>query len=399
MKFIIKTFLTFSIVAFISSNLMSAHIIGGQMSYGLISYNSDSTEASYRIEFTLYRDAIGGGANFDPADLAFFGIYEEIAHENWVLVTEFNGIAPTPVITLDTGADDCASALAGVAIEKASYIFEITLPISDNTYMVAYQRCCRSESVINLLNPGETGAAYIVTISPSAQRLGNSSPMTIQDPIFFACANEPFTAPNSTIDAEGDSLVFNFCTPLSSGGLTDANIPTGNFGCCDCVRPQPSECGPPFDEVVFADTYSVTTPFGEGSDVKLDSITGIISGVANISGIYSYTICVEEYRDGVILSKSNREVSSMSLIQTTSTQNIEDAPISIFPNPVYDELYINIESDYSSLELLSMSGEVLDKYVLLDGNKLIVSNLSDGIYFVRMQDLNGQYFTHKFVKI
>ena len=235
MKALLHLLFTISIITCFSSHLMSAHIIGGQMSYELLSYNADSTEATYAIELTLFRDALGGGSQFDNS--AKFGSFEEIAPGEWQLFSEVRR-DHSEITTITSGADSCLSGIGNVRIEKTRYYFIMQLPVSDRSYMIAYQRCCRSEIVNNLLNPEETGAAYTITITPEAQRLGNSSPKASQEPIFFACAGEPFMSENTSVDAEGDSLVYKFCSPLASGGIYDA-MQTGNLGCCICVRPDP----------------------------------------------------------------------------------------------------------------------------------------------------------------
>lgn len=397
MRTLLKSAMTFCAITCLCFPLMSAHIIGGQMSYELIGYDPDSTKVTYGFEFTLYRDALGGGASFDES--ASFGVYIEDVLYTWVPFHVIDGINHTEVTTISSGADDCLSGIGEVEIEKTTYSFSVELPISDKAYMIAYQRCCRSASINNLVNPGETGAAYSITITADALKLGNSSPQTTLEPVFFACAGEPFVSDNTSTDANGDSLVYKFCAPLASGGLLDANGTSGMQGCCECVRPDPDRCVPPFDEVVFADGYSVDMPFGENSSITLDPATGIISGTAGISGIYSYTICVEEYRNGVLIGRSNREVSSMSMLQATGTNDISFEQIHLFPNPVKDILRISSLTDIHSVDVISLQGEVLYNNIVMKENSLDVSALENGVYILSMKDANGLNHTHKFAKI
>ena len=396
MRILLQLGLTFCLISFLSARLISAHIIGGHMSYEIIEYNADSTVVTYGFDFTLYRDALGGGA---PFDLQFsFGVYEEDGLGGWEPFHIIDLVGHTPITTITSGTNDCLNDIGEVVIEKASYLFRTELPISDKAYMIAYQRCCRSASVNNLKNPGDTGAAYSITITPDAQRLGNSSPKSTQEPIFFACAGEPFESENTSIDSNGDSLVYKFCAPLVSGGVLDVTS-GGTVGCCDCIFPDPYNCHPPFDEVIFADGYSTVMPFGENSSITLDPNTGIISGVADVSGIYAYSICVEEYRNGVFLGRSNREVSSMSMLQPSSNDNIPDETIRLYPNPAHDIVRIESEVEIFSMDLISLQGEFLEKRMPLKENSIDVSALENGIYFLRIQDSSGREHTHKFAKI
>lgn len=141
-------------------------------------------------------------------------------------------------------------------------------------------------------------------------------------------------------------------------------------------------------------------PFGENSTVTLDSETGIISGTASITGIYSYSICLEEYRDGILLGKSNREVSSMSFLQmTSSNDNIATEAINVYPNPVRNIFHIETEIDVSSIDILSFREELIQKNISLIDNSYDVSYLDSGVYFLRVYDRAGHVHVHKFAKI
>ncbi len=303
-KIILLCFFCFS---FSAAN--SAHIVGGDVTYTFTGFNADTTVANYRVNFTIYRDALGGGADFDPPNLAFFGIFEEVSPNNWQLVREFNGIDHTTPVRITPNDDPCViEPLGSVSVEEASYIFPISLPIIDRNYMISYQRCCRNETVSNLIAPGDTGAAFDVIITPQAQREGNSSPTFDEFPPIFICAGFPISVDQSASDADGDLLQYTFCHPFTAGGTLDANAPAGGMGgCCDCVRPMPGICEPPFDNVTFFPPFSMSQPLGGDPVVSIDPNTGIITGTPNATGQFVVGVCVEEFRNGVSIGKIRRD--------------------------------------------------------------------------------------------
>ncbi len=288
----------------------AAHIVGGDVTYTFLRFNADTTTVTYRINFTIYRDALGGGADFDPGDLAFFGVFREDTPGNWVEArTPITGIDPTTPVRIIPNDDPCVIEPIGrVSVEEASYIFEVTLPIVDVNYMISYQRCCRNETINNLINPGDTGAAFDVIISPQAQREGNSSPRFNTFPPIFICAGFPImNVEQSATDADGDLLQYTFCHPFTAGGTFDANSPGGNLGCCDCVRPSPEICEPPFQNVTFFPPFSMSEPLGGDPIVSIDPVTGIISGTPEVTGQFVVGVCVEEFRNGVSIGKIRRD--------------------------------------------------------------------------------------------
>ena len=73
------------------------------------------------------------------------------------------------------------------------------------------------------------------------------------------------------------------------------------------------------------------------------------------------------------------------------------AIVKIFPNPVQE--YVNIESDknFVAYEIIDESGKlILDKD--LKGNKIDISNLKTGVYFIKLKLLSNETNIVKFIK-
>lgn len=296
--------LAFAIAVFLNftstDSARAAHIVGGEAYYSFVEFNADRTQVTYRIEFVIYRDSEGQGAPFD--DPARFGIYEDVIGfwNNVDVVQDEPGIVD-PIIPQD---DPCINEPTTVGVERTSYEFEYTFDINGSDYMIAYQRCCRNNTINNLRNPGETGAAFNIVLTSEAQVLGNSSPRFQNFPPIFICQGFELSFDHSALDMdlEGDELRYSFCAPLQAGG-TDRNP----AGCCSCTAPNPQFCRPEFDNVIYVPPFSPQMPLGGNPVVSINPFDGLISGVPQTIGQFVVGVCVEEFRDGVLLSTVRRD--------------------------------------------------------------------------------------------
>ena len=311
-KLIIKNQIVKSLVLCLSfltigmSTLEARHIIGGEITYTCLGTDTISNTVTLRFEVRVYRDCYGGGAMFDPEFT--FGIYYK-SGPSWQLY-DVETVPISIIKAIDTNTDNpCVIIPPNVCVEEGVYIFTRTLPIRQSNYMVAYQRCCRNNTISNIWDPGEQGAAYTIEITPAAQMSCNSSPSFRQFPPIVICVDEPLDFDHGASDRENDDLVYEFCTPLSAGGQlgTAGNNPCPP-GSCDCVIPNPGVCAPPFDLVQFrAPLYSSVAPLGGNPVVGIDRITGLITGTPTQQGQFVVGVCVSEYRNGVLMSVLRRD--------------------------------------------------------------------------------------------
>lgn len=275
-----------------------AHIIGGDMTYQCLSIDSINMSSTFRIIVTMYRDSEGGGANFD--DPARFGLFEG-SGQNWVFIDPQFRIRPQTIQNLTMVDDPCVTIPPGIGVQSGLYSFEVTVPWSDQNYKVAYQRCCRNNTITNLVSPESTGAVFEIDITPEAQRSCNNSPVFNSFPPIVLCVNNPIELDLSASDSEADQVLYEFCTPKASGGQ---NPGTG----CDAIIPRPADCLPPFGQVTFAlPNYSVNTPLGFGSNISLDPVTGILKLTPDLLGQFVVGVCIKEFRNGRLLSEVTRD--------------------------------------------------------------------------------------------
>lgn len=294
----------FLFVCFWIPSVSSAlHIVGGDVTYRCLGTSGNLVR--FRITFTMYRDVIGGGAPFDND--AKFGIY--IGNNNsWRFVNQVinqnvRNVSTIPIVT----PNPCLIAPSNIRVERGEYEFDVSLPISQtDSYMIAYQRCCRNTTISNLINPGDAGAAFTVIITPFAQQTCNSSPTFNDFPPVVICNNEFINFDHSASDADGDQLVYEFCAPLTAGGKDGTG--QGSATACTGVTPDPMNCLPPFNQVTFAlPFYSFSAPLAGNPVVTIDPVTGIIDGKPSLSGQYVVGVCIKEFRNGQLLSIIQRD--------------------------------------------------------------------------------------------
>jgi gliding motility-associated-like protein len=279
--------------------LYSKHIIGGVMTYECLG------DGNYEFTLRVYRDDnCTDCAEFDP--FASIGIYNcnncNLQSQNapyLELSTELlsSGIIENPDYPCLIPPD--------VSVEEGLYQFQVNLPLSDESYHISYQRCCRNITINNILSPENAGATYTIEITPLAQQECNSSPVFNEFPPTIVCAGEPINFDHSATDPDGDQLVYSFCPPLDGGGPITSN--PNLYNTCIGAQPIPA-CPPPYDQVTFtAPFYTFDAPMAGTPVVEIDPNTGLITGTPTITGQFVVGVCVQEYRNGVLLSTVFRD--------------------------------------------------------------------------------------------
>ena len=289
------------------NGIQARHIIGGDITYRCLNIDSIARTVTFEIFVHIYRDCAGGGAAFD--DPATFGIYYLTPSQGWTFFDD-ETTSLQQVVEIDPDANNpCLIIPPNICVEDGTYRFIRTLPIRSTPYRIVYMRCCRNNSISNIYDPGDQGAAYSVEISPEAQISCNNSPTFRNFPPVIICGNEPILFDHGADDLEGDNLVYEFCAPLTAGGQRNLNDP---LNCpppgCDCVIPPVATCLPPYPEVRFrAPAYTSQAPLGGSPVVVIDPVTGIITGTPTDLGQFVVGVCVKEYRNGILMSTLRRD--------------------------------------------------------------------------------------------
>lgn len=295
--------LTLIFCASLSAPLDAMHIIGGEVKYECRGRDTVNNRVTFFVTFTMYRDSRSGGANFD--NNAKFGIYSGNG-QSWNFVRTIEVATPdnVSVVPIDD-SNPCILVPVNVGVEKGVYTFTVTLPIITQNYMIVFQRCCRNNTILNLINPGDTGAAFATEIDPTSQNSCNTSPSFNNFPPVVICVNRDIDFDHSALDIDGDSLVYEFCPSLTAGGTDGATTP-GSAISCTGVTPDPANCRPPYDDVTYRlPSFSFDQPMGP--NITINPVTGLISGAPNLLGQYIVGVCVKEYRNGVQIGNLRRD--------------------------------------------------------------------------------------------
>ncbi|MBK8956175.1 MAG: gliding motility-associated C-terminal domain-containing protein [Saprospiraceae bacterium] len=289
-------------------DIHAKHIIGGDMYYECVLSDTSRKLVNFRVTMKLYRDCSNPeGALFDTD--AKFGIYEKMSDGRFRFIKDISNINYLrPIVVIDPKANNpCLIVPRGVCVEEGTYQFvtgNLSM-LSSGSYYISYQRCCRNETISNIIRPGEAGAALTLEITAEAQRLCNNSPLFKSFPPVVVCVNNPIEYDHSATDKEGDLVTYEFCTPLIAGGQDGT---PGGRNSCFGVTPDPSSCLPPYLPVTFkAPLYSTIYPMAGNPLVTIDPITGIISGTPEVQGQYVVGVCIKEFRNGILLTETRRD--------------------------------------------------------------------------------------------
>ena len=294
MRFI--TYFAVGILTMLSINQVSAtHVIGGDLTYRCLGDNQ------YQFTLNFRRDCVFGDPEAGFDDPAVAGIFDSEGNlltflgDNGGLSMTFDEIIP---ITSEAN-EFCAVDDPNVCVEQATYLGNITLPFREGGYIIAYQRCCHNQTLLNIVDPLETGTTYFVTIDDFAFSECNSSPVFNGFADIYACKDEPLIYDHSAIDPDGDELVYSLCTPIS-GATIDQPMPQPAFAPDSPVFPY-------YAEVTWNSIFSTDNMFGVGTPLTIDPVTGEIFAEPGMIGQFLIGVCVQEYRDGQLIGTVVRD--------------------------------------------------------------------------------------------
>ncbi|QNR24453.1 PKD domain-containing protein [Croceimicrobium hydrocarbonivorans] len=286
--------------------MQAAHLVGGELSYRCLG------GSNYELRLIIYRDCASNGAPFDdPAIITIFNGSNQVVHNLQVPLHQSSFL---PI----NAPNNCTALPSFVCTQEGIYLDTVNLPAGGGPYTVSHQRCCRNNSIDNIPNPRLWGNTY--TINIPASPACNSSPRFSAAPPVALCLNVPVNIDMGAIETDGDSLYYFLCSPLHGGGnqvnTTGPNSP----------RPDTASA-PPYALVPFSNTYSTSYPIASSPAFNLDPQTGMLSGKPNQVGQYVFAVCVQEWRNGVLLSTLRRDFQfnvTAACVRTTADFDEQD---------------------------------------------------------------------------
>ncbi len=217
--------------------VLSNHIIGTEMTYVITSQTA--TTFTFTVQTRIFRDAIQpdvpqGLPPVPPEELVEIAIYRSDGSIFQMVGSSigFEVLPDGPEDALELGNNICfdTELLDRFGAGVTSYTSqEITLDIINEDYLIAFQRCCRQSTLLNIVDPGGTGSVTSTIISTEAQQqMENSSPVFNNDPEIVLCNQIEQIIDVSASDVNNDDLVYSFYRPETAGGIIGDPCNDGN---------------------------------------------------------------------------------------------------------------------------------------------------------------------------
>lgn len=279
-----KTFFAFCLFLIFCVAARAEHITGGEMYYTYVGLVNGLHV--YRGTVKLFKNCY---SNRQLANPAILSVFDRLTGERIKDISL--PLANTDNISL-TDPNKCITDPPDVCYAIGHYYFEVSLPASNNGYILACQFVYRINGINNLNSGyGNVGTTYTSEIPP-ANAAANNSARFVGNDMVAVCANNSFSYSFGAKDDDGDELRYRFCEAYQggSGGASNVN----------------PAAPPPFSSVPYGSGYGGERPLGD--HVKIDEKTGLIKGVAPGEGVYVVTVCVDEYRNGVLIATQRKDL-------------------------------------------------------------------------------------------
>lgn len=285
-------------------SVYASHTMGGDIQYICLGNNR------FEFTFTIYHDCLTGNMEaINADDPSFYAIFDK--GTNAAVVRASTGPAIIRQVVPTGFSNECISNFPNVCMSKMVFKFTVTLPPSNNGYLFVYQRCCRNASVTNIFSPGVTGSTFTIDIPPfTAGQCINNSPVFHTAPPQIICANNPLIVDFSASDADGDSLSYELCSAYIGGDEFNPN--PGLPG-------QPLIQAPPYNPVSYVPPFTPTAPLPANPALAINPTTGLMTGRPTAVGRYIVTVCVKEWRNGVVINTISRD---QQFVVTDCSRNV-----------------------------------------------------------------------------
>ena len=284
----------------------ATHIVGGEME--LVHNTGDS----YTLLLNLYFDAANGNASALDADLTA-SIFDKSTNARMV-----NVVLP---LTSNTFVNYTNPACAKPTLSTRRLVYSklINLPAnvynSPQGYYVAVERCCRNNSISNILNPGNAAQVFYLEF-PAVVRNGqpfyDSTPRIFPPLADYACREELFYYDFGGQDADGDSLVYDLVTPLN--GHSDAAVPKPA-----AAAPAPYApitwlpLPPPLPGQPVLPPLSTLNQIPGTPPLSINRASGRLTVRPRNLGLFVFGVRCSEYRKGEKIGEARRDFQLMVL--------------------------------------------------------------------------------------
>ncbi|MDX5397058.1 MAG: gliding motility-associated C-terminal domain-containing protein, partial [Hymenobacteraceae bacterium] len=270
----------------------ATHIVGGEFELE----NVNPAIYEYRLSLNLYFDDVNGDQG--ALDQTFkYSIFEKGTNRRME-----DGVLPLSTISFVPYTNpDCA--IGSLRTKRILYTKQLFLDPATFTnpggYYIVSERCCRNNTIGNIIQPGATGQTFYLEFPPVETASGpfiNSSPKLFPPLSDYACNNTLFYFDFSGDDPDGDSLIYEMVTPFKGHSQPS---PGGN--------PAPVALPAPYPPVDWTAGLNTNNQIPGSPSITIDRFTGQLTLVPNRLGLFVFGIKCEEYRNGLKIGEVRRD--------------------------------------------------------------------------------------------
>jgi len=320
------------------SVLRASHALGGDLFLENVGTNQ------YKVTLVIYRDC---NSTYSPST-------QQVSYSSAAC-----GIGPTTInLSLESttditpicagGSSSCSGGGGTIGLEKTVFSNTITLAAGVCEYIFYYRSCCRVNSLTSV--GGGSQYTYIETVFTNGLTtplsLGNTTPAFDFNPITYVPVGQPISINYSCYDANGDSLVYSLVDARQNSGTT----------------------------INYLAGFNGAAPFGAGTPVAIDSYNGTVSFTASLMGVYVVAVKVDEYREGVLIGNTVRDMN-ITVIASVSTipqiSGINGA--SDYDTVVCANLTLDFDVYLTGTSTSGINGEVGTSVTGLTGTETIIN--------------------------
>ena len=281
---------------------------------------------SYDVRMTLFRFC--SGINYSNS----YSI--RLANQSGCTFAQNVSVNLDSIFNIPFG-DECYTP-PGLCVQQYEYSGTITsLPNNPAGYIGTISISARNSGLINI---GSSSMGLYTKIPDPALAGGNSTPRFVDYPRDgYFCVNNEKCIDFSATDPDGDSLVYNLVNPIASFTAS---------------------CG--YNYSPWNPTFNLANYLGSGSRCIIDSKTGCVMALPRRLGKYVISVRVDEYRNGVKIGETVRDLqyealncSFNTLPEFYETEEVKTLKfdqngcfdLAAFDNNTGDTFYIDVISD------------------------------------------------------
>lgn len=291
----LKAFLLLVTILFTASRSYATHIFGVDLYYTYVAGNT------YTINLVMYGDCSGAAFGTFSSSAPVVNIYNGntfVSSVTLAIQAPTSGVEVTPVCPADVGLTTCTNpAFTIPGVKKFVYKANVTLSGTSTVWRFLFQGVMgassagRSSSITNITSPGSTLIQLVDTLNNTT--VNNSSAVYTTIPTPFFCISVPANFNPGAVDPNGDSLSFHLVPGV------DAN--TGS-------------------NVNYILPYSATAPLAVSPGTfSFSTTTGQLSFTPNVVQRSLVVYNVEEFKAGVLVGTSQREMTVVVISPCTNT--------------------------------------------------------------------------------